>query len=381
MERTVRRAREISLSADERAQLAEWADSHRVPARIRRRAQVILEAVTGRSNGEIARLLGVHPETVMRWRRRFGVNRLEGLRRDAPRSGGRAQVSSSMVAQILRMTTEGRPPEGRPWSTRSLARALEVNHMLVHRVWRSHGIDSPSARRPIPALWPGPRVDVVGFYLDNPTAAIVFAVDAGQYDAEDPPARAGADPDRAGGFRLPEPARLPEALVKFVEAAQDSLPRLADARRSPHEFLVFLRRVEESNAPSSVFFVLLDRPIEFISTRLGSWLAAHPRFSIRATDAAGSWASVAEEWARSLSDQPFHPDSFRSLPSLLATATEQGRALQGTREAPRRLSWTSLLRDGAEPPLARAPSTARWPHGLGLRRGENSAEPRLPTGS
>jgi transposase-like protein len=68
----------IILSDEERVELEHRA-AHSRPHRDVQRARLVLYAAEGLTNSEIAGRLGVAPEVVGRWRRRFYEQRLEGL--------------------------------------------------------------------------------------------------------------------------------------------------------------------------------------------------------------------------------------------------------------------------------------------------------------
>lgn len=138
---TMRTAITISLNRTERATLNRWSDAG---GRLALRARIVLRAADGISNKEIAGELGTDEQTVGRWRSRFTAQRLDGIANEAPRSGRRPRVREQVTERILRMTKR-RANRGTPWSTRTLARALGVNHMLVYRVWQEHGVATEPA--------------------------------------------------------------------------------------------------------------------------------------------------------------------------------------------------------------------------------------------
>lgn len=133
----MRTAVSISLSQSERVILRRWAKQDNT--RQAQRARVVLLAADGWENNAIAADLGTDPNTVARWRNRFASSRLAGIEREAARSGRKRRVRDSMEKKILRLTASQRA-KGEPWSTRKLAESLGVNHMLVYRVWREHGL-------------------------------------------------------------------------------------------------------------------------------------------------------------------------------------------------------------------------------------------------
>src|SRR5260221_1748202 len=77
---------QIVLSGEEEVVLTARARSVRGQYRDRLRARIVLGAAAGKTNAGIAAELGVHVDTVRKWRRRFAAVRLAGLT-DARRSG------------------------------------------------------------------------------------------------------------------------------------------------------------------------------------------------------------------------------------------------------------------------------------------------------
>jgi len=137
----MRTAITISLNRTERATLQRWLAAG---GRLALRARIVLRAADGISNKEIAGEVGTDEQTVGRWRSRFATQRLNGIAHEAPRSGRKPRARERVAEKILRMTRK-RAGRGTPWSTRTLAEALGVNHMLVYRVWQDHGLGADTA--------------------------------------------------------------------------------------------------------------------------------------------------------------------------------------------------------------------------------------------
>jgi hypothetical protein len=76
----------IELTEDERAVLERTARAEKLPFQQVQRARIVLYAVRGVPDTEIAARLDTSPGLVGRWRRRFAEQRLEGLK-DKPRAG------------------------------------------------------------------------------------------------------------------------------------------------------------------------------------------------------------------------------------------------------------------------------------------------------
>ena len=76
----------IELTDEERGGLEAIAGRLTAPFRTVQRARIVLYAAEGLTNVEIAARLDTTPEVVAKWRRRFRLDRLEGLK-DRPRAG------------------------------------------------------------------------------------------------------------------------------------------------------------------------------------------------------------------------------------------------------------------------------------------------------
>src|SRR5512140_3733549 len=136
----MRVAPKVELTDEQRVTLQRWARGRTTPARLVRRAQIVLLAAEGQENIAIASELGLDRTIVNRWRRRFAEKGLAGIEKDAPRGGRPATKRQAVAARIVRVTTQERPANATHWSTNSLARHLGVSPSMVGRVWRANGL-------------------------------------------------------------------------------------------------------------------------------------------------------------------------------------------------------------------------------------------------
>ena len=95
----------IILSVEEHQELTSRAHRARTAHRDVLRAQIILAAADGRTNAAIAADLGLHVDTVRKWRRRFCGERLAGLA-DRSRTGRPRQFSAVQVAELKALACE-----------------------------------------------------------------------------------------------------------------------------------------------------------------------------------------------------------------------------------------------------------------------------------
>ena len=107
-----------------------------------RRARLILILSEGQSWSAIEQALGCSSAYIARWQARFAQQRLAGL---FARHQGRpvSKRTPRLEARILAWTRRAPGDGSTHWSSRKLARALGINHMMVARVWRRAGLSSP----------------------------------------------------------------------------------------------------------------------------------------------------------------------------------------------------------------------------------------------
>jgi transposase len=124
---------QIALTGEEEAVLAARARSVRSPYRDRLRAQIVLAAAAGSTNAAIAAQVGVHVDTVRKWRRRFAGAGLAGLK-DASRSGRppvfTAADRAEAIALACALPAESSVPLSR-WSCPELARELATRCQIA----------------------------------------------------------------------------------------------------------------------------------------------------------------------------------------------------------------------------------------------------------
>src|SRR6058998_999777 len=116
----------LTLTSDERTELQRRVRSLKIRAEDARRARVILMLSDGESYSTIEAAIPCYRDYINRWRRRFLADRIDGLR-PRYRGGAPTVLTPVMEARIL-ATTRHTPPDGSThWSTRKLARMLEIH--------------------------------------------------------------------------------------------------------------------------------------------------------------------------------------------------------------------------------------------------------------
>src|SRR5215207_8194168 len=220
---------QITLTGDERTTLRRWALRHSSSQALALRCRIVLACAEGRSNGEVAAELGVHPTTVSKWRHRFAKDGIDGLV-DAPRPGAVRTIGDDVVEAIIVETLETAPPDATHWSTRGLAAKHGISHTTVAEIWRAFGLKP--WRQDAFKVSPDPELveklrDLVALYMNPPVAAAVFAVD------ENPRFRPSTAPRRP--CRCCPPRRLEPPMTTNATAPVTCSPpwRSPPARSSP----------------------------------------------------------------------------------------------------------------------------------------------------
>ena len=103
------------------------------------RARIVLGCADGLENREVAARERVTPQTVSKWRARFIAQRLDGLL-DAPRSGAPRSIDDARVDAVITRRLESVPKGATHWSTRLMAREMDVSQTAVTRIWHAFGL-------------------------------------------------------------------------------------------------------------------------------------------------------------------------------------------------------------------------------------------------
>ena len=177
--RTGRPKTELSLAEEEQERLQQWARRPKSSQALAQRSRIVLECASGKNNQEIADEMGVTPQTVGKWRRRFVTKRLDGLM-DDPRPGTKQRLSDREVERVLTMTLESTPKDATHWSTRSMAKASGYSRSSINRIWRAFALAphrSETFKLSKDPLFIEKVRDIVGLYLNPPDRALVLCVD------------------------------------------------------------------------------------------------------------------------------------------------------------------------------------------------------------
>jgi transposase len=103
------------------------------------RARIILACLEGKEIQQVAGELGVSVATVSKWRQRFCLWGLRGLR-DQPRPGKPVRYDAAFRKRVLATLEQSPPPGMSHWDRPAVAEELDASVHAVWRVLRREGI-------------------------------------------------------------------------------------------------------------------------------------------------------------------------------------------------------------------------------------------------
>jgi transposase len=331
---------EIKLSGNERKTLERWARRHSSAQSLALRCRIVMACAEGRTNEDIAAELRVHPVTVSKWRKRFAVDRLDGLM-DAPRPGAVRTISDDTVEAVVVDTLESAPPDATHWSTRGLAAKHGISHQTVSEIWRAFGLkpwrEDSFKVSPDPDLVEKIR-DIVALYMNPPVAAVVFAVDEKpQIQALNrtaptfpmlptTPARATHDYERNGTCDL----------FAALDIASGTVITDIRSSHTSDDFIAFLNKVNRNVPPELDVHVVLDNLSAHKTPKVHRWLLRHRRFHFHFTPTYGSWMNLVERWFSALTTKKLKRSAHCSVKELAADITSWAAAWN---EDPKPFVW------------------------------------------
>lgn len=314
-----RKASIPSCSEKDRRAIDGWANSRRLEARLVERAKMIRGCLAGLSIGQIANELNIRPNTVIKWRKRFDEQGIEGLR-DRPRSGKPRTYDESLRDRVLQ-TLEKSPPKGQArWDGAALAACLGVSDDAVWRILRKEGIFLSRQRSWCVSTDPeftSKAADIVGLYLNPPEKALVISID------EKPSIQAL---ERTRGYVCTGNGKIVQGLKSTykrhgtlnlfaaLNVATGAVYAQTTKLKRRLEFLAFMDDLLLELQPTGEIHVILDNYC--IHKRNEQWLAAHPNVTFHFTPTSASWLNLVEVWFGLLSRKALKGASFQNIDQL-----------------------------------------------------------------
>ena len=319
----MRVAPRITLRDDIRDELKRYARGFKTPVRLMVRARIVLRAADGLENREIAEELGLVRATVGKWRTRFAAKGIEGILKDAPRSGRKPRVAAAKVRDVVRRTTQEVPLAATHWSRRTMAAVTGLSAATIGRIWKKHGLKPHLARTFKVSNDPQfaeKLEDIVGLYLNPPEHAIVFAADEkSQIQALDRtqpglPLKKG----RCGTMTHDYKRNGTTTLFAALNTLDGSVIGTCMPRHRHQEWLSFLRLVDTQTPPDKDIHLIVDNYATHKHPTVKRWLARHPRFHVHFTPTSASWLNMVERFFRDITSNRIRRGAFASVPELIS---------------------------------------------------------------
>ena len=340
----------VRLSVGERRSLEKIVRLQRVEARRYRRARMVLLAACGQSVSAIARQLGTCRLRVNQWLRRFGEERLAGLK-DRPRSGRPVEITALERHQVIAIACRAPKALGvarNSWTHASLREVL-VRKRLVRRISTSEvgRILSEADLKPyrVKAWCHSSDPDfqakmraIVALYVRRPTGAPVLSVDekTGIQALSRARELQPATPGRAGRLEFEYRRHGTRCLFAcFNVGTGRVVGRITSSHKRP-DFFAFMDVIAHQYRQPRVH-VILDNLNTHKDTSMGAflsdWNRRHgKRFVFHFTPTHGSWLNQVELWFAIITRRVLRHGDFRSVAELSA-ALEQFIARWNRREA------------------------------------------------
>src|ERR1700738_3687144 len=174
-----RHAPELECSVEDKASLVALTKSRTAEARTVARARIILAFLEGKEIQQVARELRVSVPSVSKWRQRFSLWGLRGLR-DQLRPAKPARYDTAFRNRVLALLEQTPPPGMSHCDGPAVAEKLGASVHAVWRVLRREGIYLQRRRSWCVSTdkeFAPKAADVVGLYLNPPLNALVLSVD------------------------------------------------------------------------------------------------------------------------------------------------------------------------------------------------------------
>jgi transposase len=335
----------FTLSPTDRAQVERWESAQGTPQQVALRCRIILMALAGEQNQEIARRLGVSRPTVNLWRKRVRDSGIGELWEIAAGRGRKPQYDQAKRDTIINSTLQTKPEGMTHWSCRLMAEAQGVGKDTVNRLWQLHNLKphlSRTFKLSRDAKFLEKLTDVVGLYLNPPQKAVVLCLDEkSQIQALDRtqpglPLTKG----RCGTMTHDYKRNGTTTLFAALNPLDGKVIGECHPRHRHQEWLKFLRRLDREFPGEHELHLIMDNYGTHKEPHVQAWLKKHPRFVCHFVPTSSSWLNLVERWFEELTEKAIRRGSFVSVPDLIQAID---RFLEVWNAKPNPFVWTATV--------------------------------------
>jgi len=306
------------------------------------RSRIILKLHEGKSYDEVQKELSVGREAVAKWKMRFLLSGIEGLK-DQTGRGAKPKYHEQDRARIVQKACE--KPEGgyTNWSQRRIAKELGMSQGTVQKTLKKYALKPHKVD-----YWCGKSTDpefeekmlnVIGLYLNPEENAIVLSVDEKTQiqalDRSQPelPMRSGNAKRLTATYKRNGTVSLIAALaVHQGEITADTI------EKNNHEsFLKFLKKLYRKY-PKKHLHIIADNLNVHKHQKVKDWLATKKRVTMHFTPTYSSWLNQIEIWFNILSKDVLKGGVWHSKQQLIDQLMDYIKTYNLTRAKP--FDWT-----------------------------------------
>ncbi|MGE5127241.1 MAG: IS630 family transposase [Betaproteobacteria bacterium] len=331
----------LRITPTERKKLQKVSRLRSARAEMVQRARLILMLAEGNTYAEVEKALGCSSPYITRWKRRFLKDHMRGL--SSRYVGGQARVRTPALEAKILEKTRSQPSDGSThWSTRKLAAALGVSHMMVARVWARAGLQPHRLERYMASDDPDferKAADIIGLYLNPPRHAAIFCLDEKSHiqalDRLDPVLPLSPGRAERHGFEYYRHGTL--SLYAALDTRSGEVLGKPVARHTSEEFIAFLREVIDSQPKGKEIHVILDNLSAHKSAAVREFLEGHPQVHFHFTPTYSSWLNQVEIWFAKIERDVIARGVFTSVADL---ARKLMRYIRHHNKHARPIRWT-----------------------------------------
>ena len=310
----------LELKDEDRSELLNWTRRRNNQTRDYRIARMLLLLSEGYTYQQIMNRLGCGVEFIRRWKKRYVQDGLAGL---YTRHKGRkvTSLTAKMEAKILSRSRK-KPKDGSThWSTRKLAKEMGINHMMVARTWKKHGIKPHRIEKYLCSNDPDfekKAADIIGLYLKPPQHALVISVDEKTaiqaLDRKDPILPMSPGRAERHGFEYKRNGTL--SLYAAFNIKNGEVFGKTSQRHTSQEFIAFLTDVLASLPEGQEVHIILDNLSAQKTKKVQAFLTDNPNVKFHFTPTYSSWLNQVELWFSKIGRDLIHRGIFKSTKDL-----------------------------------------------------------------
>jgi transposase len=310
----------ITLSGEERAELAGWSKSRTLPAGDVFKANLILALADGKSYSAVEAELNTSRPTIARWRARFEQDGIQGL--ESRHQGSRPRTATPAVQARILKKTQHKPADGSThWSCRKMAQAVGVSPATVHRIWAKTGLKPHRLDRYMASNDPAfeqKAAEIIALYMDPPQHAAVFCIDEKTaiqaLDRMDPVLPLSPGRAEKHGFEYYRHGTL--SLYAALDVKTGQVHGKTARRHTSADFIGFLADIVERNPPGKELHIVLDNLSAHKTHAVQEFLERNPRVRFHFTPTYSSWLNQVEIWFAKIERDVIARGVFSSVADL-----------------------------------------------------------------